>query len=257
MRRGFRDKWVCSGRQSRCRDPSAMKVEAARTYALVGSPRAGSNWLCQLIRDSGALGAPGEYFQDDQLRSSSKYSKNAADLVWQRALGLGRSTNGICAIKIFPDQLKYWPSANFVSFLSRCKLVHLRRKDVLDQAISWSIGFQTGGWASFMNTRGRTAKYDAQLIEQRLATIVADNLAWDLAAERWDNQTITLYYEDILEEPLEALNRIAGLMAVPPLTSIATESDYRIQRGSINAEFKARFISERTGMVSIIEGATH
>jgi LPS sulfotransferase NodH len=233
-----------------------MKVEVDRTYALVGSPHAGINWLCQLLRDSGVLGAPGEYFEDDQLRSSRKYSKNAANLVWQRALGLGQSANGICAIKIFPDLLKYWPSANFVSFLSRCKLVQLRRKDLLNLAISWSIGFQTGGSATFKNTHGRTAKYHAQLIEQRFATIVADNLAWDLAVERWGNQTITLCSEDILEEPLEALNRLARLMGVPPLTSLATEGDYRIQRGSTNAEFKARFISEQSGMVSIIEGAT-
>lgn len=232
-----------------------MKADADRTYALVGSPRAGSNWLCQLIRNSGVLGAPGEYFEDDQLHSIRKSSKDAADLAWQRALDLGRSANGICGIKIFPDLLKYWPSADFVTFLSRCKLVHLRRKDLLDQAISWSIGYQTGAWASFMKTRPRSAKYDAQLIERRLATIVADNLAWDRAAEKWGNQTITLYYEDILEEPLEALNQIARLMGVAPLAALSTEGDYRIQRGATNAEFKARFISERSGMASIIEGA--
>lgn len=227
-----------------------------QTYAIVGSPRSGSNFLCQLIRNCGVLGNPAEYFNDRELRAARLAPAEIAERIWSEALRNGTSANGVRAVKVFPALLERWPCPQFIAQLPHFSFVQLRRRDLVDQAVSWAIGLQTMRWASFVKGWDRQPRYKPKLIRQCLVTIASDNAFWDRTIADWGSQSITLYYEDIQRDALAAINRIADLVGVDRLAEVASDGEFTVQRDAINLEFRARFLHDHCGALGIIEGAS-
>lgn len=115
-------------------------------YALCGTLRTGSTWLCRMLADRG-LGRPDEYLEP-RVRDALLALWGVPPGRYYRELWARRSPGGVFGIKLFWGQRFFpWVGGDF----SRCLPVPLGRarfilqtRDSREQAISWVTARRTG-----------------------------------------------------------------------------------------------------------------
>src|SRR5262245_19531486 len=122
-----------------------------RGYAICTAPRAGSNFLGQVLASTHVLGRPLEYFNTLARRAIERdptYPDDPREQI-ERILTAGATSNGVYGLKIFAYQHdKISTKVHWSEALPRLQLVHLKRRDLLGQAISWCRAEQTSQYRS-------------------------------------------------------------------------------------------------------------
>jgi trehalose 2-sulfotransferase len=139
---------------------------ADRGYMICATPRSGSNYLCQLLASTGKLGNSLEFLN---MAGGERYADPDRPPKPRRQLAVIRTTgatgNGIYAVKLLPSNYLFARrKIDLFSELPNLKVVRLRRRDLLGQAISLSRVRQTG---QFMSSYPSTA--EATYSEHRIA----------------------------------------------------------------------------------------
>lgn len=218
---------------------------APRGYAICTAARSGSNLLCQWLASTGMLGRPLEYFNAPGRRAldDPNYPDDrGAQIDWI----LGTATpNGVHGVKLFSgDQQLVSPSTDQTTRLPVCFYVYLERRDRLGQAISWVRAIQTQQYRSTQPIRG-SISYDGAAIRQRLDAIDREHQLWSDFFCRHRLQPLCLVYEDALENPQGAVDRIAaGLDLIERAVIDHSTVDLAIQRDASTAEWRTRYLVE-------------
>ena len=189
------------------------------SYLVCGTPRTGSTYLCDLLASTGVAGQPESYFREpDQLDWAARFGvQAAADGTFDYrafvdgAVRAGASPNGIFAARIMWGTLdvilpglKASPARADIDVLSEVfgplLLVHLHRRDVIAQAVSWARAEQTGYWQ-----QGDAAHGEPQLhldqVDGLVRTIREHNAAWSAWFSQQGVQPHVVVYEDLIDDP--------------------------------------------------------
>lgn len=206
---------------------SATAAQSTLSYAILSSPRTGSNYLCaRLSNIEDRLGFPMEYLHSDAIRLMSArllpgVSRNISLESYLRAVARVRtSRDGWFGIKIQPAQLLPPFGGNLdsaIAFLrSSDRLILLTRRDKLGQAISGAIAHATGEWFNF----GSEPKLDGidparlfPLVESlQRQYIEEDRLIGSVGARLADQTPLHICYEDIQEDSEGAFRRVIAFL---------------------------------------------
>jgi LPS sulfotransferase NodH len=236
------------------------------SYLLCATPRSGSTLLCGLLDSSGVAGHPASYFN---RRSLDDYADRWGvarprdgridDVFVRAALAAGRTSNGVFGGRVMAETLPELtgdltaatpvPAPTELELLSarfgRLRFVHLRRCDVVAQAVSWARALQTHFWhpGEAVEPGGRAPRYDEELIGRLVATIERSEAAWTawFAAQRVVPCEVT--YEELAADPLRTARRVLDDLGltVPPDRHLVV--GHRRQADDLNADWIARFIS--------------
>src|SRR3954468_6087661 len=125
-------------------------------YVICGDHRSGSTYLCQLLTSTGVLGRPGEFFSDPLL--AREIERDPAAL--ERLLAKASTPNGIYGLKVFTQQFDVTRKSGWPKRLPKLGFVHLQRRDLLGQAMSFVRSIQTDQFRSSEEARGEKL-YDA------------------------------------------------------------------------------------------------
>jgi len=186
---------------------AAKRVDA---YFICGTPRTGSSLLLGLLGSTGVAGRPQAYFRapDEalwadrwQIPRTSGGAFAYADYV-RAARAAGTTGNGVFGAKLMWGTLDELVgklgtvhrdlAGEDLALLNRAfgrtRFVHLRRDDVVAQAVSWLRAEQTNAWyaggageISGARRDGRPPAFDLDRISELTRTIGEHNAAW----ERW------------------------------------------------------------------------
>lgn len=228
--------------------PVPVKARPAeRGYAVCTLPRSGSNYFCDVLSSTGALGRPREYFNGAARRryDDPGYPDDPRAQI-ERILTMGATRNGIYGLKIFPglhDVVA--PHLRWTEVLPNLTFVRFRRRDILGQALSWVRATQTGRFRASDSATGE-GSYDADAIAARVRQICQRGARWDMFFARTGIAPVEIAYEDFIADPAVAIGAVAravGLRRAPAVGT--TPSGFRIQRDVSSAEWRARFIDER------------
>jgi LPS sulfotransferase NodH len=225
--------------------------ELLRGYAICTAPRAGSNFLGQVLTSTGVLGRPLEYFNAPARRAIEQdptYPDDPREQV-ERILTTGATSNGVYGLKIFPSQHDAISArVRWSGALPGLQFVHLERRDLLGQAISWWRAEQTSQYRSSHPARAQ-ASFVAEEIERCLRAIVREQGRWDQFFARNDIQPLRLVYEDLVLAPLAAAEAIAKMLNIreQPCVDLA-QVDLVVQRDTVSEEWRARFVAERRNL---------
>ncbi len=146
----------------------------------------------------------------------------------QAALATGSTSNGVFGARVMAESRpelvadltadRGQPAANELELLverfGRLRFVHLRRLDVVAQAVSWAKSLQTHFWhpGERVEPGAEAAHYDEELIERLVDTIERFEADWNA----WfAQQHITPYevtYERLAADPLAAAHRILDFL---------------------------------------------
>ncbi len=225
-------------------EPVTDGTEATRGYLICATPRSGSYFLCDLLRSTGVLGRPHEYFGAGAMRRHGD-ADYPAEIGAQLAIvrSRGCTSNGVFGAKVFPLQLADARSGAIFAGMGTRHLIHLERADVLGQAISLTRAAISNAY--FAGQDGTVEpQFDAALIRDYLELIIRWNAAWQLWFARHGVVPLRLLYEDLLSDPQGNIDRVAAALGVTAAARVdPAKLTMAIQRDALSEEWRARFLA--------------
>jgi len=219
--------------------------------------------LCGLLRSSGVAGRPASYFNRRGLhdyavdwRIARPRDGRIDETYVRAALAAGRTSNGVFGGRIMAETLPELISdlatddeaaMTDVELLSaqlgRLRFVHLRRRDVVAQAVSWAKAQQTHFWHPDEDIKpgGQDPHYDEELIGRLVAAIEqfeADWARWFAAHGIVPHRVV---YEELAADPLRTVHEVLDYLGLHvPLGRQLVIGHHR-QADQVNADWTARF----------------
>jgi LPS sulfotransferase NodH len=213
-----------------------------RGYAICAEPRAGTVLLCRLLAATGRLGKPAEYFHRAD-RARALRDDPGAELA--RLAARAATPNGIYGIKLFSAHFDLVARTPWTEGLPDLAFVHVRRRDLLGQAVSLARAIQTRQYKATDEAAGEPS-YDAALIADCLARTAYGQARWECWFARNAIDVLRLDYEDLVADPAAAVAAVArrvGVDDAPPVDAGAIA--LRVQRDSLTEDWRRRFVAER------------
>lgn len=210
---------------------------------ILSTPRSGSTLLSGLVYKNGIC-IPHEYFQPYQYMQvlASRWgcvNNGNVDIrkYLKKLISRRTSTYGWMGINLHGEHLQGF--SKFEEFLPDVNrhYIHIVRKDEISQAISYEMAMQTNKWSSHYNTETDPI-YDFDGVLDKLKLIRHQNTLIKAYLTSRGIQNVTMYYEDIVSAPKEALESI---LPQKHHDSISVMTDLKKQSSHINEEWKLRF----------------
>lgn len=213
-------------------------------YAICATPRSGSTLLADRLWRTGRMGAPQEYFslQGGLLRLARAFEcdhiTHYVDEVFRRRT----SANGVFATKLFYPDWVTLTSYNLLPRFPGLKLIHLRRRDRVAQAVSHRIAAQSGQWHSGQEKRAEPS-YDFDHVLRSLKVLNGQEHSWTQLFNHFKERPLELVYEDIVGDLNHHVERIVRHVGgdVGPASTPPERPSIEQQASSLNAEWAERF----------------
>lgn len=229
------------------------------SYLICATARSGSTLLCGLLDSSGVAGHPASYFVRAGLQEYAdrwgvgRPSDGRIDDVFVRAaLIAGRTPNGIFGGRVMaetlPELVGDLAAASragvsdldlLTAQLGRLRFVHLRRCDVVAQAVSWARSLQTHFWhpGEAVAPGGQDPHYDQELIGELVARI--DHLEADWAAWFADQGIVPceVTYEELAADPPGTAAKVLRWLGLRVPQDHQLVTTHRQQADHLNADW--------------------
>jgi LPS sulfotransferase NodH len=222
-------------------------VDPSIKYAICSTPRSGSHFLGQMLYGTGRMGCPLEYFhRGNVVRWQERATTaGAADLV-PFLFGIRTSANGCFGLKAhFPHLRTLARHIPLDEFVTGYAHVHIVRRDLLAQAISFARAQQTNDWISRSATGGRRPVYDASLIRHCLIELARQNASWEHLFHGFGLTPLVVTYESLVVDPPRVTRDVAAFVGVDLPSDAAIPGPRTSRQGDGESEsWRERFIDE-------------
>lgn len=244
-----------------------------QSYILCGTPRTGSTFLCALLKSSGVAGIPESYFRGpDEPAWAARWGVppaadgpfDEADYMWA-ASNAGRTENGVFGARVmwgsmeplveklkivYPDGGSQ-PLTLLEGAFGNTRFVHLRRENVLAQAISWLRAEQTDVWhrsASVSSPlQAYAPRFDYGQLRRYSALIEAHNEAWDAWFTEADIRPYALTYEELDNDPVGTIQALLGFLGLQVPAGVEIFASTRRLADRITVEWMERYTAIEAG----------
>jgi LPS sulfotransferase NodH len=237
-----------------------LSVGGPSSYLLCGTPRTGSTLLCGLLASTGVAGRPESYFREPDERDWARRFgvPVAADgtvdhrLFARAARAAGSTPNGVFAARVMwgtVHRLVGGPGTRrdlevLGDVFGPLRMVHLRREDVVGQAVSWARAEQTGYWQDGDRPTAEP-RFDLGVIDGLVRTIEEHDAAW----RRWfAEQGVAPHrvtYEEVTADPHRAVLGILDHLGIEPPAGWRPAPRQRRQADGTNADWIRRYRDAR------------
>ena len=220
--------------------------------------------LCGLLASTGVAGKPESYFRvPDVLGYAQRWaldvepdgSLSFRDFV-RAAVAAGSTANGVFGARVMwgtmddivqnlrgtdgdasePDR------AILERALGRTRFVHLRREDVLAQAVSWTRAEQTGYWQESDSVVGGPApRFDHAMIDRSLDLIRRHTALWRGWFEAQGVTPLSVSYEELVTDVTGVTRSILRWLGLDPGVGHAPTPATHRQADDLNAEWIERY----------------
>jgi LPS sulfotransferase NodH len=225
--------------QSRHASGVAPRSWRLDSYLICATPRTGSSLLCGLLDSTGVAGHPESWFRRQGEREFAASwgiadpSSGAFDYAsyFQAAVAAGSTANGVFAARVMwgtMDEVTahlapvYPGHAGSAAGLlnaafGRTRFVHLRRGDVVAQAVSLLRAEQTGVWFETAGERQEPAAepcFDFGQARDLVRQIEQDNAAWEAWFAAEGIRPHRVLYEDLDDDPVGIASGVLGFLGL-------------------------------------------
>ena len=236
------------------------------SWLLCATPRSGSTLLCGLLESSGVAGHPASYFNRRGLHDyatkwqvAQPVGERVDTAYVQAAMITGSTPNGVFGARVMAESRpelvadlaadRGQPPANELELLvqrfGRLRFVHLRRLDVVAQAVSWAKSLQTHFWHPGENVEpgAEAPHYDEELIERLVDTIEQFEADWNT----WfTQQHVTPYevtYEQLAADPLTVAHQVLDFLDLEVEDGRKLVVGHQQQADQVNAQWIDKYKS--------------
>lgn len=232
----------------------AAYMPPAKTCFMAMLQRSGSNMLCVMLEQTGALGYPGEYLSPRgpmQLYRDRYKSRNFLEYM-NSVVSSRRTPNGVFALKTTYGDFNPIESSSVAGKLfPNAKFIYLIRKNIVAQAISAQKAKTSGLWHKRANgslmgsAQTATPQYDKASILNIIRGLVRDQQDWELFFLLHKINPLRITYEELCENPYRVLEDVISFLGVEPAVSpkSITVPTMRLADDT-NRQWEERFLSE-------------
>jgi LPS sulfotransferase NodH len=244
-------------------------MEILNSYIIASVQRSGTHLLCTLLRGTGVAGLPAEHFLAKAGETWERRWNSSSRLQHiNRVLHDNTTTNGVFGtvimwsyfdrtLQMLRDIPKYnaLDRANLLAaVLQNPKYVWLRRRNQLEQAVSWAIACKTGVWARKAGEKPRpreVPRFDFKVIDEWCKRIAEHNAAWASYFRENRIEPLKLFYEDVVANNQAAVERILEFLhlPVPPRIEIVP-SGLEKQADDMSAQWIAAYLEQKNNSSS-------
>lgn len=236
-----------------------------KTYGIAFTPRSGSTWISDVVRQSRALGSPGEYFNINAAFDSISLAACTSLEDYYAWLSRVRQTTGVFGFEIS------WPWLDLLEKEGKLSLLQgvdywflLRRRDFVLQAVSLYLASSSGVFhlrdegeqGAQQRVESADVEYDADAIAESVLQVMHGEFYLNRYFKALDKEPQPLWYEDLIEQgPQDFLYRFAQQISVALSPGDheridAIQPSLRKSGGERNGEFAARFRQERPEFIA-------
>jgi len=197
------------------------KNDVALYLIISATPRTGSTYVADILRQSKILGSPMEYLNPDYYMNSPEAtigkSISLNDYL-QSVVQRRTSPNGIFSIHIHHHQILHARAKyrfNFFSWIKNHKTVwvHINRKNKVEQAVSLYRAISTGKWSSRVKPKKINNAVETDLamqeIHQHYKNLHYENERWENYFSLNDIKPLYLNYEEFSKaQQLEIIEKV-------------------------------------------------
>lgn len=217
-------------------------VPPTRGYAICAEARAGTIYLCRLLASTGQLGRPAEYFHTPE-RARALRSDPESELA--KIASEAATPNGVYGLKLFSAHFDLVAKTGWVERLPGLAFVHVRRRDLLGQAVSLARAIQTRQYKAADAAVGEP-RYDPDLIADCLARTAYGQARWECWFARNGLDPLRLDYEDVVAGPEAAVAAVAQRLWIEGAPAVDwSQIELRVQRDEKSEDWRRRFAAER------------
>lgn len=214
---------------------------------LVGfTNRSGSTLLAHYLRQTGAFGGCGEFLNHPAVTAATPAAASFPDHVAALAAQACPGGEQLC-LKASWDQIAMLARWNVLAMFPAVRVIHIRREDMLAQAVSRLIAEQTGLWTSRHRPQADAPppdpRFDPGMLGEFLDSQVQGDGMIDLLAQALDLPLIHVTHEQILRRPGLHLQRLAAFCGVGLGDWQPRDPPLERQAGARNAAFAAAYRS--------------
>jgi len=212
------------------------------SYIIASIQRSGTHLLCSILRSTGVAGAPGEYFlakpgETWEERWGAPSRVAYMDRVLQENTGADGVFGTVVMWSYFERMLQMLEEIPGYSGLRRTQLlaavfrepkyIWMRRRNRVEQAVSWAMACQTGVWAQKAAEKSQPRampKFSFKVIDEWCNRIAAHEAGWANYFRETGVEPLVLFYEDVIashQAAAEGVLEFLGLsfppgMKIPP-----------------------------------------
>jgi LPS sulfotransferase NodH len=253
------------------------------SYLVCATQRSGSTLLCELLKGTDVAGVPGEYFETLRStglpRQPRQYFQDPAvahiaeqlpplDPGQPERLGdfegwfsyvvqRGTTPNGVFGSKMmwnyfndFRERVEELPGLGELRFTEaldelfpRLRIIFVRRRDKLGQAVSLWKAIQTQQWRD--ETEGERDQSSATYDYDALKFLVDELHRWDARWEDWfyatGREPIRVIYEEFVEKRAATVGRVLDALGVDPPEPQGERGPMKRQSDNLSQDWVARF----------------
>jgi LPS sulfotransferase NodH len=208
-------------------------MNPAMAYIIASVQRSGTHLLCSILRSTGIAGSPGEHFLSKPGETWEKRWDAPSRVTYvQNVFRQNTAANGVFGTVVMwsyfermlqmlqeiPEYQNLTGSQLLAAVFSNPKYIWLRRRNHVEQAVSWAMACQTGIWsqqAEKMTQPRNTPKFDVKVIDEWCSRIAAHDQGW--ANYFCENQIepLVLFYEDVVASHRIAADRVLEFLELP------------------------------------------
>ncbi|WP_341367866.1 Stf0 family sulfotransferase [Yoonia sp. BS5-3] len=249
-----------------------MILRPEQGYLICTMPRSGSTLLCDLLSQTGVAGKPNSFFRPQSLADfAAEWDVPAPSLddfdqsYIDAALTHGSANTGCFGMRIMwqnnvPDFIQrlgvLFPAAQtdldrLQAAFGPLKFIHLARRDLVAEAVSYVIADQSGLWhrnadgSELERTRPPAEPdYDFDAIHAIYEEVSVGHGNWN---SWFDGQNITplqVAYEDLAQDPNDQLRRVLHFLGCDERKADGIRPGTARLSDARNADWAARFREE-------------
>ena len=241
-----------------------MNVPGPTSYILCGTPRTGSTLLCSLLASTKVAGRPESYFREpDQGRWATRFGVTVGedggfeyDEFVAGAVRFGTTPNGVFAARVMwgtlplivagldPHSRNRSDLDVLEGALGPLRFVHLQRRDVVSQAVSWARAEQTSYWQPGDEVRAEP-RLNLDQVDDLVRTIDAHNAAWRAWFAAQAVEPLDVEYEALVADMGGTVSRILSWVDVRAPAGWVPDPPHERHADEINADWVRRYREAR------------
>ena len=245
-----------------------------RISYIVGSvQRSGTHLLCSILQSAGA-GSPDEYFLSKYGETwEERWDSPSRAAYLERIFQQHTTADGVFGFVVMwvyfdrvvqmlreiPAYKNFNESQLLAAVFNRPKYIWMRRRNRVQQAVSWAIALQTGVWAQKTGEKPQLhaiPRFDFKVVDAWHDRVVAHEAGWTNYFRESQIEPLVLFYEDVVASNRAAAGRVLEFLGLPfpPDLEIAGLTLQK-QATQISDEWTAAYLKikrKKTGKVARI-----
>jgi LPS sulfotransferase NodH len=236
-------------------------LDPAISYIIASVQRSGTHLLCSILRSTGVAGSPEEHFLSKPGETWEKRRDAPSRVAYvQNVLRKNTAANGVFGtvamwsyfermlqmLQEIPTYKTLNGAQLLAAVFSKPKYIWMRRRNHVEQAVSWAMACQTGVWTQKAEEKSQPRgipKFDFKVIDEWCNRIATHDEGWGNYFRENQIEPLVLFYEDVVASHRAAAEHVLEFLGLPfaPDIEIPTPAVEK-QATRISEDWAARYL---------------